>query len=135
MQLRFRLVLKGVILVDKIHIKGLKIKAYHGVMDFEKEQGQFFIIDVVATLNFKKARLTDDLSDTVSYADMIETIKKVLLSEKNDLIERVAERVASELLNEFKKLMSVTIVLKKPQAPIDEEFEYVGVEITKTRGE
>lgn len=121
--------------MDKIHIKGLKIKAYHGVMDYEKEQGQFFIIDVVATLNFKKARLTDDLSDTVSYADMIEIIKRVLLSEKNDLIERVAERVASELLNELKKLMSVTIVLKKPQAPIDEEFEYVGVEITKTRGE
>lgn len=120
--------------MDKIHIKGLTLKGYHGVFPEEKENGQIFILDIVASLNFKSARLTDDLNDTVSYADMIETIKTVFLSEKNDLIERAAERVAIALLEKYSKLECVTILLKKPQAPINEKFDYVGVEITKARG-
>lgn len=120
--------------MDKIHIKGLKLKGYHGVMDFEKEQGQEFVLDITASLDFTGARLSDNLNDTVSYADMIETVKTVFLSEKNDLVERVAERIATALLENYKKLDSVTILLKKPQAPINEEFDFVGVEITKQRG-
>ena len=120
--------------MDKIHIRGLTIKAYHGVFPEEKENGQNFILDIIAELNFKNARLSDDLNDTVSYADMIETVKTVFLSEKNDLLERAAERLAEALLKEYKKIESVNILLKKPDAPINADFEYVGVEITKTRG-
>lgn len=120
--------------MDKIHIKGLTLKGYHGVFAEEKEKGQNFILDITAQLDFTNARLTDDLNDTVSYADMIETVKTVFLSEKNDLIERAAERVAEALLENYQKLNSVTILLKKPEAPIEENFEYVGVEITKIRG-
>ncbi len=119
--------------MDKIYINGLTLKGYHGVLDFEKEQGQNFILDITATLDFSGARLSDDLNDTVSYADMIETIKNVFLSEKNDLIERVAERVAVALLENYKKIESITVLLKKPDAPIEAEFEFVAVEITKTR--
>lgn len=119
--------------MDKIYINGLTLKGHHGVLDFEKEQGQNFILDITATLDFSGARLSDDLNDTVSYADMIETIKNVFLSEKNDLIERVAERIAVALLENYKKIESITVLLKKPDAPIEAEFEFVAVEITKTR--
>ena len=98
--------------MDKIHIKGLKFKGYHGVMDFEKEQGQEFVLDITASLDFTEARLSDDLNDTVSYADMIETVKTVFLSEKNDLVERVAERVAAALLENYKKLMILYVKWK-----------------------
>ena len=99
--------------MDKIHIKGLKFKGYHGVMDFEKEQGQEFVLDITASLDFTEARLSDDLNDTVSYADMIEPVKTVFLSEKNDLVERVAERVAAALLENYKKLIFVKCPIYK----------------------
>ena len=121
--------------MDKMIIKGLEIFAHHGVMQEEKEHGQKFILDVTATLDLTKARKSDKLDDTVNYAKMIGTIKAVFLSEKNDLIEHAAERVADSILKNYKKIESVTLLLKKPNAPINADFDYVAVEITKTRGE
>ncbi len=121
--------------MDKIIIKNLALKAYHGVLQEEKDNGQTFILDIIAYLDLTNARLSDDLNDTENYAEMIGTIKAVFLGEKNNLIERAAERVAESLLKKYKTLESVTIVLKKPEAPINADFDYVGVEITKSRGE
>ena len=121
--------------MDKIIIKNLTLKAYHGVLQEEKDNGQTFILDIIAYLDLTNARLSDDLNDTENYAEMIGTIKSVFLGEKNNLIERAAERVAESLLKKYKTLESVTIVLKKPEAPINADFDYVGVEITKSRGE
>ncbi|MBE6747929.1 MAG: dihydroneopterin aldolase [Ruminococcaceae bacterium] len=120
--------------MDKIVINGLTLKAHHGVAQEEKDNGQIFILDIVASLDLSKARKTDDLNDTENYSKMIGTIKAVFLSEKNDLIEHAAERVADALLKNYNKIESVTVLLKKPQAPINAEFQYVGVEITKSRG-
>ncbi len=117
----------------KIIIKGLRLKAYHGVNPEEKENGQTFLLDITAQLDTKKAGLSDDLSDTVSYAKMIKTATAIFTAEKNDLIERAAERVASGLLSEYCALQSVTVLLKKPEAPINADFDYVAVEITKER--
>ena len=120
--------------MDKMIIKGLEIFAHHGVMQEEKENGQKFVLDITATLDLTKAGQTDNLNDTVNYAKMIGTITAVFLSEKNDLIERAAERVADSLLKNYEKIKSVTVFIKKPEAPINADFEYVGIEITKTRG-
>ena len=46
---------------------------------------------------------TDNVDDTVSYAKIIKTVRRVAQSEKNDLLERVAQRVADELFLEFDK--------------------------------
>lgn len=121
--------------MDKILVRDLKIFAYHGVNPWEKADGQNFVIDITAMLDFKKARLSDDLADTVSYSKIIKKTTAVFTAEKNDLIERAAERVAQALLDEFEKIESVTVLVKKPEAPINAEFSYVAVEITKSRAD
>jgi len=120
--------------MDKIYIKDLTLKAHHGVLPEEKENGQPFILDITITADLEKARKSDNLSDTVNYAEMIGTISAVFMSEKNDLIEHAAERVADAILKKYKMVESVTVFLKKPEAPINADFGYVAVEITKTRG-
>lgn len=120
--------------MDKIYIKDLELRGHHGVAEFEKENGQNFIMDITAELDLSVARKTDNLEDTVNYAKMIGTINAVFMSEKSDLIEHVAERIADALLKNYGKIESVTVLLKKPEAPINATFNYVGVEITKTRG-
>lgn len=119
--------------MDKIIVKNLKIYAYHGVNLEEKEDGQNFIFDVIASLDLDTPCNSDDVNDTVSYAKIIKSVTRIATSEKNDLLERVAERVASGLFEDFPKIQKLKITLKKPEAPINADFDYVAVEIERKR--
>ncbi len=121
--------------MDKIIISNLEIFAYHGVNEEEKINGQPFVLDIECTADLSAARMSDNLDDTVSYAKIIKLARSVFLLEKNDLIERAAQRTAQAILDEFDKLQSVKILLKKPQAPIKATFDYVAVEIMLNRGD
>lgn len=119
--------------MDKIIIKGLKVFAYHGVNPEEKADGQNFILDITAYKNLKKAGETDNVDDTVSYAKVLKTAVKVLNEDKYDLLEKVAQRVAQQIFLEFDAIKAIDVCLKKPEAPIKAEFDYVAVEISRTR--
>lgn len=119
--------------MDKIIIKGLKLFAYHGVNPEEKEEGQMFVIDLIATLPLDTPCNTDNVDDTVNYAKVIKAVRRVFTEEKYDLIEKAAQVVADAVLNEFEMIQTVTVTLKKPYAPVKAEFEYVAVEITRSR--
>lgn len=116
--------------MDKIVIKGLRIFAYHGVNPEEKEKGQPFILDITLYKDLSLPGATDDLNDTVNYSRVAKTATRVMLAQKDDLIERAASRVAEAVLAEF-PVREVTVRLKKPRAPIAGDFEYVAVEITR----
>lgn len=116
--------------MDKIYIKGLRIYAYHGVKETEKEKGQPFELDVTLSVDVSAAGQSDDLAQTVNYSKVTKRIIAVMQSEKNDLLERVATRVAQTVLTEF-PVAEVTVLLKKPRAPIAADFDYVAVEITR----
>ena len=119
--------------MDKIIIKGLRLKAYHGVNPEEKENGQMFELDITAFADLSKAQVTDDLNDTVSYAKIIKTVRAVFTAEKYDLIERAANAVANGILDAYNTIETVTVLLKKPEAPISADFDYVAVEISAAR--
>ncbi len=119
--------------MDRIIIKGLKLYAFHGVNPEEKENGQDFILDISAYLPLAKAGKTDNLEDTVSYAKIIKLTRAVFTAEKYDLIETAARKVAAEILKTFDMIESITVTLKKPDAPIKADFDYVAVEISLSR--
>ncbi|MCR4595011.1 MAG: dihydroneopterin aldolase [Clostridiales bacterium] len=119
--------------MDSIIIKDLKIYAYHGVNPEEKTQGQLFSFDIKCNLSLEKPCISDDVEDTVNYAKVIKCVKKTAIGEKNNLLERVCRRVADALLSEFESIDSVTIRMKKPEAPISADFDYVAVEIERRR--
>ncbi len=119
--------------MDKIIVKDLKLFCYHGVNPEEKEDGQNFVFDIEASVDLTAPCQSDNVDDTVSYAKIIKTVRRVAQSEKNDLLERVAQRVADALFEEFSKIQALKILLKKPEAPIKADFSYVAVEIERTR--
>ena len=121
--------------MDKIKIKGLEIFAFHGVNPEEKENGQRFILDITASVDISAACASDRLEDTVSYAKIIKTARAAFTAEKNDLLERAAQRTADAIVEQYDKIQSVKILLKKPDAPISATFDYVGVEIERNRSE
>ena len=119
--------------MDKIIVKGLKLFAYHGVNPEEKVDGQNFILDITAELDASVAKISDNVDDTVSYAKIIKTARAVFTERSYDLIEAAANKVGMEIMKLYPALDSVTVLLKKPEAPIKAEFDYVAVEISITR--
>ena len=119
--------------MDKISIKGLRLFAYHGVNPEEKENGQTFVIDMDYYVNIARACQMDSIEDTVSYARVVKTIRNAFCENKYDLIEKAAQVVADAVLEEFPDIFKVDITLKKPEAPIKADFDYVAVTISRER--
>lgn len=118
--------------MDKILIRGLRVFSYHGVNPEEKEKGQPFVLDITVNADLSRPGATDNLEDTMNYAKISKLAVATMQSEKNNLIERAATRVADAILDEF-PAQAVTVLLKKPRAPIAADFDYVAVEITRER--
>lgn len=121
--------------MDKILVRNLKIFAYHGVNPEEKVDGQNFVFDIDAFVDLALPCESDDVNDTVSYAKIIKETVRIFTLQKDDLLEKAAQRVADGLFESFEKIKALRILLKKPEAPIKADFEYVGVEIYRERGE
>ena len=121
--------------MNQIIIKNLKIFAYHGVHDFEKKDGQDFFVDAILDLPEMPGFKTDEISQVISYSAVVMAIKKVMAERSYNLIEKVAMEIISEIFSSFSEVKAVDITVKKPHAPIKEEFEYVAVRFKKTRGE
>lgn len=121
--------------MDKILIRNLKIFAYHGVNPEEKQDGQNFVFDIDAYVDISVPCESDNVEDTVSYAKIIKETVRIFTCQKDDLLERAAQRVADGLFEKFDKIQSLRILLKKPEAPIKADFEYVGVEIFRERAD
>jgi dihydroneopterin aldolase len=121
--------------LDKIIIKGLRVFAYHGVNPEEKRDGQTFELDITLYVSLLRAGQTDDVNDTVSYAKATKTALRVMNEAKYDLLEKVAQRVAEQLLTDYPQVEKVDVLLKKPQAPVKADFDYMAVMITRQRSD
>lgn len=119
--------------MDKITIKNLKLFAFHGVNPEEKENGQNFYIDVDYYVNIIKACKSDDINDTVSYAKVVKVIREAFTRDKFNLIEKAAQTVADAIFENFETIYKVEITLKKPEAPVNAEFDYMAVTIFRER--
>ena len=117
--------------MDKIYIKDLEVYAFHGVNQQEKDMGQRFLISLELMLDLMEAGLTDDLSKTVSYADICSDINKEFIKNKYDLIEKAAEATARFILGKYDKITAVKVLIKKPWAPIGKPLDYAAVEIER----
>lgn len=115
---------------DRITLTGLEVFAHHGVFDFEREQGQRFIIDAELTVDLGSAAHTDDLAHTVHYGEVATAIAGAVRRDPVDLIETVAERVAKVTLA-FAGVRSARITVHKPDAPIAETFTDVSVTVVR----
>ncbi|MBQ7595633.1 MAG: dihydroneopterin aldolase [Clostridia bacterium] len=119
--------------MDKITIKNLKLFAYHGVNPEEKENGQNFFIDIDYYANITRACKSDNLDDTVSYAKVVKTVSRAFTQTSYDLIEKAAQIVADAILDAFEPVARVDVTVKKPEAPVKADFEYMAVSISRSR--
>ncbi|MFM9877327.1 MAG: dihydroneopterin aldolase [Rhodoglobus sp.] len=120
--------------LDEITLTGLKATAYHGVLEEERRDGQVFVIDVTVMLPLSDASTTDELARTIHYGELAEEVVAAIESNPVDLIETVAERIATVVLA-HERAVFTRVTVHKPHAPITVPFEDVSVTITRGRPE
>jgi dihydroneopterin aldolase len=118
---------------DLIALTGLTVRGHHGVFDFERREGQDFVVDVVLEVDTSTAAATDDLTHTVHYGELAEVLAEVIGGEPVNLLETLAQRLADVCLADG-RVFAVTVTVHKPQAPIPLSFTDVAVTITRSRG-
>lgn len=118
--------------MDKITLKNMRFFGYHGCEDFEQRHGQMFEVDVELLVDAKPAGFSDQLADAVNYVDIFNKIKAVVESERYDLLEKLAERIAESVLAD-ERVPATTVRVRKPGAPLAGFFDCVEVEIHRER--
>ena len=119
-------------MTDRIELRGLRVRGHHGVFDHERSDGQDFVVDVTVWMDLAPAAASDDLSDTLHYGELAQRAADIVGGEPCDLIETVAGRIAADVLTD-PRVLSVEVVLHKPQAPIPLEFADVAVVARRSR--
>jgi 7,8-dihydroneopterin aldolase/epimerase/oxygenase len=119
-------------MTDQISLTGLRVRGRHGVYDFERAQGQEFVVDVVLELDLSTAAGSDEVTDTVHYGELAERLVEVVEGEPVNLIETLADRLATVCLAD-RRVAAATVTVHKPQAPIPHEFGDVAVTLRRAQ--
>jgi dihydroneopterin aldolase len=118
---------------DQISIVGITAVGHHGVFDYEKENGQEFIVDVDLELSVIDAAQSDDLAMTVDYGVVSQQVHDCITGPSVDLIETLAENIAKACLT-HKRVSAVDVAVHKPSAPIPVPFTDVVLRIRRLQG-
>ena len=116
--------------MDCIRIKNLKVKARHGVYEFERKKDGTFELDIEIYVPLEKSGKSDKLEDTIDYNNIVSIATKAFVEKDYDLVEAAAESVCEkllDLLNVFKVILRV----RKPHAPINADFDTIEVELIR----
>lgn len=115
-------------MTQKIAILGLRVYGYHGVLEYEREQGQYFVVDAKITIDHSRAIASDDVANTVNYAQVANLISEDVKSNPVNLLETLAQRLADRILEAAGPVAKkVKVTVSKPDAPIELYFEDVRV--------
>ncbi|WBB78863.1 dihydroneopterin aldolase [Micromonospora sp. WMMD882] len=117
---------------DRIVLTGLRARGRHGVYDFEREQGQDFVVDVALDLDLAPAARSDEVTDTVHYGELADRLVAVVTGEPVNLIETLADRLLDVCLVD-PRVTAATVTVHKPEAPVPHAFTDVAVTMTRTR--
>lgn len=115
---------------DLIQLTGLRVRGNHGVFDFERRDGQEFVVDVSLEVSTAAAAASDELADTIDYGALATGLAAVLSGEPVNLLERLVARLADVCLVDA-RVAAATVTVHKPQAPIPLSFADVAVTIRR----
>lgn len=118
--------------LDSIHLHNMIFFGYHGALAAEQQMGQRFMLDATLYRELQTAGNSDDLQDTVNYAEVYAVIKELVEKRRFNLLESLAEAIAQRILTDF-SVEKVEIAIRKPSAPVAGIFDYVEIMIARAK--
>ena len=108
-------------------VRGLKVFAFHGCLPEEREKGQDFYLDLEIVYDMGPAAAADALPLALDYDAVTREVHALVSTERYDLLETLTARVGG-LLMDRAGVEYVKVRVRKPQAPLIHEVDWVGVE-------
>ncbi len=120
---------------DRLSLIGMRFRGRHGVLPAEKVNDQPFEVDVVLHADLSEAAERDDLAATVNYSAVFDLVRAIVEGPSFDLIEALAGAIASAALDasDPTRVTAVEVRVRKPEAPLDGEFETVEAALVRRR--
>jgi 7,8-dihydroneopterin aldolase/epimerase/oxygenase len=103
----------------------------HGALPEERGRAQPFEVDLDLELDLRRAGVTDTLADTVDYAAVLAAAGRIVTGERHRLLERLATRIADDLLALDPAVSSVTVSVRKLRPPVPLDLASAGVTISR----
>jgi dihydroneopterin aldolase len=119
-------------MTDELTVRGIECYGHHGVFEFERREGQTFVIDLTLGIDTAPAAASDDLRDTVDYGSLVGAVKAAVETDPVDLIETLAARISDVCLLDA-RVQWARVTVHKPEAPIEATFADVTLTITRKR--
>ena len=116
---------------DFINIQGIKSFGYHGVLESENVTGQDFYVDVTLEVDLTRASVTDDVSDTINYAEVTDLVVNEITGDRVSLIEKLAGNIADRIKVNYPQAATVSVTVHKPQAPVNAQVKDISVTINR----
>ena len=102
----------------------------HGVLPEEQSRPQPFEVDVEMHVDLMKASSSDDLDDTVDYGAVCEAVSRVVASERYQLLERLAARIAEVCCGDT-RVQSAIVEVRKLHPPVRAMVDFVAVRVER----
>lgn len=115
--------------MDRLTLKGLKFRGYHGFYDEERQNGNDFEVDLVFSADFQKAASSDNLANTIDYQEAADTVQSVIEGPSVKLIETLTGRIGDQLFERFKKVQRLEVSVRKVNPPLDIQTEYSEIQM------
>jgi dihydroneopterin aldolase len=115
---------------DRLVVTGIEAVGHHGVFDFERREGQLFVVDLVLGLDTRPAARSDELRDTVDYGSLVVGVKQSIENDPVDLIETLAQRIADLCLTD-PRVAWTEVTVHKPGAPVQATFHDIALTVTR----
>ena len=117
---------------DRIELRGLRVSGHHGALPGEQDRAQPFEVDLDIEADLAAAGASDDLTATVDYGELARRAAAVVTGERWQLLERIATRVAEEVLAADARVGAVTVAVRKLRPPVP-DLGSAGVRISRRR--
>ena len=114
-----------------ICIDRLRIHAFHGVMEQEQRVGGDFLVSLRVSYDISRAMDSDDVNDTLNYADVCRLIKQEM-SLPSKLLEHAAARIAKAVFDYYPQSMAIDLRLTKLNPPMGADCDGASVDIHVT---
>lgn len=117
---------------DQIKLDAIRVSGTIGVLAEEQQRAQPFEVDLVLDVDARAAGASDELARSVDYGVPIAIVHRIVSTERHQLLERVATRIAEEVLR-LDGVEAVDVTVRKLKVPVPEDVASSAVRIRRDR--
>lgn len=119
--------------MDSIRLKNMRFFGRHGLFAEEAALGQRFEVDLEVRLDLRPAGVSDRMEDSVHYGELFETVRRIVETERYNLLEALAHHIAQSVLAQDTRIADAWVTVRKPGVPIPGILDCAEVSVRRER--